>query len=169
MVLPPRRIPSALHAVSWSPRLGEQFILDSTIAGGIGLSSVGADRGVIGPSLLCRADRIDGHVVVTAMNTEYGYSSHDLPAQQAARPAFAESVLVHCEPVGEGIVGNGAAGPRSTQRWRRLRGPSPAGRSRCRCRRWGRRSRAEPGFQDTRLTEMSEGGKDFSHDKRDKK
>lgn len=76
---------------------GKQFLVHSTIVGGIGLSAIGVDRGATGPSLLCRTDRIDDEVVVTAMNTEFAYSGGDRSAKQAAQASFAESVLAHCE------------------------------------------------------------------------
>lgn len=67
-----------------------QFLVHVTITGGIGLSAIGVDRGEVGPSLLCRADRRGDAVVVTALNTAFGHSGG------AAARSFASSALARC-------------------------------------------------------------------------
>jgi hypothetical protein len=80
------------------------FLLHATITGGFGLSATGLDRGQVGPSLLCRADR-DGHdVVVTARNTAYGHSGTTPGERAAATASFAESALARCRVTGDFFV-----------------------------------------------------------------
>ena len=79
---------------------GPSFLLHATVTGGLGRSAVGLDRGEVGPSLLCRADRADTAVVITAVNAEFGHSG-DTPAEQAAAArSFAESALARCPAAG---------------------------------------------------------------------
>ncbi|GAB1510903.1 zinc-dependent metalloprotease [Actinophytocola sp. KF-1] len=72
------------------------FLLHATITGGFGLSATGLDRGEVGPSFVCRADRDGADVVVTARNTVYGHSGATRAEQAAAAASFAESVLARC-------------------------------------------------------------------------
>jgi hypothetical protein len=80
------------------------FLLQATVTGGFGRSATGIDRGEVGPSLLCRADR-DGEesVVVTARNTAYGHSGATPAEQAAATASFAESALARCPATGDGF------------------------------------------------------------------
>jgi hypothetical protein len=77
------------------------FLLHATIIGGFGLSATGLDRGEVGPSFVCRADRDGTGVVVTARNTAYGHSGATPAEQAAATASFAESVLTRCAGDGE--------------------------------------------------------------------
>ncbi len=77
------------------------FLLHATIIGGFGLSATGLDRGEVGPSFVCRADRHGTDVVVTARNTAYGHSGTTPAEQAAATASFAESVLACCPADGE--------------------------------------------------------------------
>jgi hypothetical protein len=77
------------------------FLLHATIIGGFGLSATGLDRGEVGPSLVCRADRDGTGVVVTARNTAYGHSGTTPAEQAAATASFAESVLARCSGDGD--------------------------------------------------------------------
>ncbi len=78
-----------------------QFLVHSTITGGIGMSTIGVDRGEVGPSLLCRADRWGDAVLVTALNTAFGHSGDTDAARVAAARSFAASALARCVSTGE--------------------------------------------------------------------
>jgi hypothetical protein len=77
-----------------------EFLVHTTITGGIGLSTIGVDRGEVGPSLLCRADRRGDAVVVTALNTAFGHSGTSDGARAAAARSFASSALARCAVTG---------------------------------------------------------------------
>lgn len=80
------------------------FLVHATLTGGFGRSTTGLDRGEVGPSLVCRADRDgDGEVVVTARNTAYGHSGTTAAEQAAATASFAESALARCPVAGDGF------------------------------------------------------------------
>ncbi len=101
---------------------GPSFLLHATVTGGLGRSMVGLDRGEVGPSLLCRADRDAGAVVITACNAEFGHSGDTLAERAAAARSFAESALARCpatgsdafDPVPLGLVDLVGAGRRLT-------------------------------------------------------
>lgn len=88
----------------WSTADSSQFLVHTTITGGIGMSTIGVDRGEVGPSLLCRADgraHIRGSaVLVTALNTAFGYSGDTDGARAAAARSFASSALARCNATG---------------------------------------------------------------------
>ena len=80
----------------WNVAEHPEFLVHSLIIGGIGMSGIGADRGSVGPSLVCRADAgdgRDGRVLITATNTAYGFSGCTDAERDAARESFAESAL----------------------------------------------------------------------------
>ncbi|MBO0811926.1 MAG: zinc-dependent metalloprotease [Microlunatus sp.] len=88
----------------WNVSERPEFLVHSLIVSGIGLSEIGADRGSVGPSLVCRADLVDlqdRRVVITATNTSYGSSGCTGAERAAARESFAESVLAGCEIDGD--------------------------------------------------------------------
>lgn len=85
--------------VEWGA--AEQFLIHTTITGGIGLSTIGVDRGEVGPSLLCMAYRQDGAVLVTALNTAFGHSGDTDAARVAAARSFASSAPARCPSTGE--------------------------------------------------------------------
>jgi hypothetical protein len=87
----------------WNLGRHPEFLVHSLIISGIGLSDIGADRGSVGPSLVCRADRSDRDtgVLITATNTAYGSSGCTDPERAAARHSFAESVLARSDTDGD--------------------------------------------------------------------
>lgn len=86
----------------WNIAEQPEFLVHSLIMSGIGLSDIGADRGSVGPSLLCRADAgADARALITATNTAFGLSGCTEAERNAARNSFAESVLADCDVEGD--------------------------------------------------------------------
>jgi hypothetical protein len=74
-------------------RIGEDFILVSALATGIGSNDIGLDRGQLGKTRLVRFERAGTKVLLVEKNTRYRALTSNEAERRSVEEAFAKSVL----------------------------------------------------------------------------
>ncbi len=75
------------------PKSSQPFILQLSLAKGIGSNDIGLDRGRLGDTKLVYFNRLGKKVLLTQLNTEYRANSDDQAEIKAVTEAFANSVI----------------------------------------------------------------------------
>jgi hypothetical protein len=74
-------------------RMGDEFLLYTSLAAGLGSNDVGLDRNQIGRERVVRFDRIGPKVLLVEQNLKFRAISNDAAERRAVTDAFAESTL----------------------------------------------------------------------------
>src|SRR6185312_6790308 len=74
-------------------RLQQQFLRFTGMDGGVGSMSGGGDRGTVGPTSLCRFERVGNKVLVIEVNTGFRATHGSPELQHSVDDSFPEAVL----------------------------------------------------------------------------
>ncbi|HVA64020.1 MAG TPA: zinc-dependent metalloprotease [Terriglobales bacterium] len=74
-------------------RLAQQFLRFTGLDAGVGSLSGGGDRGTVGPSALCRFERVGNKVLVVQLNTRFRATNGSAELQHSVADSFPEAVL----------------------------------------------------------------------------